>query len=151
MSCVCSVVGMIVGLWGARTRMPVSLYCNYLMVWVMVVLLVVLTEHILLGESCVCDFFPPVCFSWGLFMKFDRRFFLKRTIISFKVQCFSLLVFPEWAGFCCCFSSSMRVKRVPWKSLWPVWTPLLYVVFPLLYVVLPLFSVSAILWTCLDV
>lgn len=33
----------------------------------MVVLLVVLTEHILLGESCVIFF--PVCFRWGLFMK----------------------------------------------------------------------------------
>lgn len=138
----CSVVGMIVGLWGAHTRMPVFLYCNYLMVWVMVVLLVVLTEHILLGESCVWFFFF-VCFSWGLFMKLTDVF-LKRTIISFQVQCFSLLVFPEWAGFCCCFSSAMRVKRVPLKSLWPVWTSLLYVVFPL-------FSVSAILWTCLDV
>lgn len=109
---------------GVCTCVLVFLYCNYLMIWVMVVLLIVLTEHILLGDSCVWFFFP-VCFPWGLFMKLTDVF-LKRTIISFQIQYFSLLVFPEWAWFCCCFSSSMRVKRVPWKSLWPVWAPLLY-------------------------
>lgn len=104
----------------------VFLYCNYLMVWVLAVLMVALTEHIVLDESCVWLF--SVCFSWGVFMKLTDVF-LKRTIISFQIQYFSLLVFPEWAWFCCCFLWSMRVKRVPLKSLWPVWTPLLYVVF----------------------
>lgn len=136
----CSVVGVVVSVCGGAHLRAGLLYCNYLMVWVMVVLLIVLTEHILLGDSCVWFFFP-VCFSWGLFMK-PTDVFLKRTIISFQIQYFSLLVFPEWAWFCCCFSS-MRVKRVPWKSLWPVWAPLLYS--------FSLFNVSTNLWTCLDV
>lgn len=48
-------VGMIVCVCGVLTRVPVFLYCNYLMVR-MIVLLVVLTEHILLGESYVIFF-----------------------------------------------------------------------------------------------
>lgn len=131
------------GCVGVRTCVPVFLYCNYLMAWVMVVLPVVLTEHVLLGGLCVCvcvTFFP-VCFIWGLFMKLTDVF-LKRTIISFQIQYFSLLVFPEWAWFCCCFSS-IRVKRVPLKI--PVASLNTPVVF------FSLFNVLAILWTCLDV
>lgn len=110
------------GCVGVRTRVPAFSYCNYLMVWVILVLLGVLTEHILLGGLCVCvcDLFP-VCFIRGLFMKLTDVF-LKRTIISFQIQYFSLLVFPDWAWFCCCFSS-IRVKRVPLKSLWSGWQP----------------------------
>lgn len=137
----CSVVGMIVGVGGgARTRVPAFSYCNYLMVWVTLLLPGVLTEHILLGDECVCDLFP-VCFIWGLFMKLTDVF-LKRTIISFQIQYFSLLVFPEWAWFCCCFFIYWGKKstlKIPVASLN---TPVIF---------FSLFNVLAILWICLDV
>lgn len=121
--CVCSVVGVIGSECGGHP-VPVFLYCNYLMVWVKVVLIGVFPEHILLGKSCVWFCFP-VRLIWGFLMTLTDVF-LKRIVISFQIQCFSLLVFPKWAWFCCCFSLSMRVKRVPLKSLWPVWTPPVY-------------------------
>lgn len=48
----CSVVGVNVSMCGF-TRVSVFLYYHYLTVLVMVVLLVVLTQDVLLSESCV--------------------------------------------------------------------------------------------------
>lgn len=108
---------------GVRRRVPVFLYCNYLMVWMMSVLLVVLTEHICrVSRVYKLFFFILFVLSGGSFIKLTD-IFLGRTIISFQMQ-YSILVFPEWAWFCSCFSST-RVKAYPGKSLWPVWTPLL--------------------------
>lgn len=132
--------GMIVSVCGLRTRVPVFLYCNYLMVWVMIVLLVVLTEHILLGELCVWFFFCLFCL--GVVHETDRCFskkyyyqFPNTILLSSGFSWMSLI----WLLFFIFYEGKKSTLKIPVASLN---TPVVF---------FPLFNVSAILWTCLDV
>ena len=113
---VCSVVGVVVSMCGCAH----ACQCFCTAATSRCVLLVVLTEDISLSESWMWLF--PVCFIWwgGERAHETDMLFLKRTITGFPIEYF--LVFPEWAWFCCCFSST-GVKRVPLKSLWSGWQP----------------------------
>lgn len=55
------------------TDAPFLFYCNYLMVWMMRILLVVLTERVV-GWVVYANFLKPVCFIWGFIHKTDRYF-----------------------------------------------------------------------------
>lgn len=131
-------VGMIVCVCGVLTRVPVFLYCNYLMVR-MIVLLVVLTEHILLGESYVIFFMFVLsgvvhetdrCFSKKDYYQFPNTILLSSGFSWMSL--ILLLVFIIYEG-------KKSTLKIPVASLN---TPIVF---------FSLFSVSAILWRCLDV
>lgn len=89
-------------------------YCNYLMVWMMHVLLVVLTAHVVDWVVYANFFLTLFVLSGGSFIKLTD-IFLGRTIISFQIQYSFLYSGFSWMSLILSLFFICEGQSVPWK------------------------------------